>query len=104
MQGAARLCRTWQGQGVGVSSDAPGCAAADTLGVVGFSLGPLTNPFVARLFAELLGSTPQELRVGVGSGQVREGTSPGPTRPPEPGRYWLVNVPRRSWSLTLHCS
>jgi hypothetical protein len=29
---------------------------------------------------------------------------PGSYSPPEPGRYWLANVPRRSRSLTLHCS
>ena len=92
-----------QGQGVRVSSDAPGRAAADTLGVVGFSLGPLTIPFVARRFGRIPGSTPQE-NCASDADKFREDTSPGPTLPPEPGRYWLVNVPRRSWSLTLHCS
>jgi hypothetical protein len=29
---------------------------------------------------------------------------PGFYSPPEPGRYWLANVPRRSRSLTLQCS
>jgi hypothetical protein len=28
--------------------------------------------------------------------RVREGTSPGRSRPANPGRYWLVNVPRRN--------
>jgi hypothetical protein len=82
-----------QGQGVRVSSDAPGRLAADAGGVVGFSLCPLT------ILSWIAASTAPALRRRRAARRprtsFREDTSPGSTRPPEPGRYWLVNVPRR---------